>query len=204
MTAPKPNAAVLGIWSRLLLLVGGLAAGYAWASYQAKPSHSPAPDVNLSQETVPVAQPVERQTDASALARATTSECKPAMAVAKTPARQESLPPGREPTTLAGWYEAFMSEPRDNAWAPVIESDIRDIIAASGNTLIQPEYVACASSRCTVAGLVDQTSAFDSCVIGSWLGDALIFRDAFSYTCIDEDAAGKQRFVVFVDSERAP
>ena len=97
-----------------------------------------------------------------------------------------------------------MREPRDNAWAPMIESDIRDVIAASGNTHIQPEYVACASSRCTVAGLVDQASAFDSCAIGSWIGDALIFRDSFSYTCIDEQAAGKQRFVVFVDSERAP
>jgi hypothetical protein len=101
-------------------------------------------------------------------------------------------------------YAAFLKEVRDDAWATPIETRINELIATSGVQGIHAEYVACRPSRCTIAGYADPNVGFEGCSTIVWIGKARIFDSDYSSRCSGAEVAGLQRFIVLIDSERAP
>jgi hypothetical protein len=212
---------MIGVSSRLLILAGGCLAGYWLAS---NPVGRDNADVAFHQESGhSEVQPAEEHPYSPS---AISSTCEPVKAAADASLREEQppeptlfvlpetgLPPkyremltprGREQETLAELYAAFLKEVRDDAWATPIETRINELIANSGVQGIHAEYVACRVSRCTVAGYADPTVGFDGCSVIMWIGKERILDSDYSSTCSGAEVGGLQRFIVLIDSERAP
>jgi hypothetical protein len=207
---------ILGIWPRVFLLAVAGLTGYWFAPkhfdgdipepIRTRPAEQLAPDAQPeASATQPVTcEPIPEKAPGRTPTGGKWSSSPPELPATNLPLRYHVLvePAPRGPNTLPEWYAAFIEEPRDESWAPAVESAISETIAVSGVKSIQAEYVMCGTSRCTIAGYVDSTVDFDSCQIGGWIGNARIFRQTFGFTCTEVIAGGLQRFIVFLDSER--
>lgn len=212
---------MIGIFPRILVLIAGCVAGYWFFDTETSEALVPirgeppaaasissvdhSPDLATSESNCEPGSAESGVRQSLPAQSAVPSEPLPVseLAVTGLPLKYHRLvePESREPQTFSEWFLAFVDEPRNDAWANVTEPRIRAAMSAAGEQGIHADYIACKSSRCTVAGYSMASSDFDSCLITGWIGKARIFNATFGSTCMEQEIGGLTRFVVLLDSE---